>query len=687
MRIKSVRSNDNAYVLLLILIFMAISCLMLSGIMLWTSNNSVLTTRNAQLQNSFYAADSAIEKAIASMENDFYQQVDISGNSSQYATNLPSSSDNPFFKGYVFSDGSSSGKIWVTNVINNQTQTNTSGAYAGLIQSVSKFQVIANARYTNSTYVITGAVGQELSMNITPLFQFAIFYQGEMEIEPGKNMVVNGPVHGNGDIYLLPNNVSLTFSNPVTASGGIVRGQDPNDPTSRSFGTLNTVSNGLYSGVPPLTLPVGLDPSMAATNSSANINSNIIGILDIPPAGESPNSTAGTNRYYNKADLIILISNNVVQVTSGVSNNMATVLSTNIWTNFLRTNISLLNTNNNYTNFWNGRENSNVQMVDLDVGKLSQMISNNTLGITGVRTVYIADERTTGKTVLTSNLVSATSTTFPTAHVGTVTTNMTSSSSYPSTFIPGTLTTNTSSQTSGSFPAAGTYVGTPVKNKSGKWVYEKITGYTYGVSYSYQYWDVVSNLITVEPGIRLTNGAALPPNGLTIATPDPVYVQGNYNVSKNGTTVLNSNDTTYTQPAAIIADAITLLSTAWNDSKSAQSVGNRTAANTTVNAAFLTGNVATTANSYSGGVENFPRYLEDWGSATSTYNGSMVCMFNSRFATGAWSQTTSYYNPPTRAWAFDKNFLNPSKLPPSTPKTWSVTRSRWATLPANTKSF
>jgi hypothetical protein len=70
---------------------------------------------------------------------------------------------------------------------------------------------------------------------------------------------------------------------------------------------------------------------------------------------------------------------------------------------------------------------------------------------------------------------------------------------------------------------------------------------------------------------------------------------------------------------------------------------------------------------YSGGVENFLRLLENWSSASLWYNGSIVAMFPSQYATNFWQQTGNYYTAPTRSWAFDTNFTNLSKLPPLTP--------------------
>ena len=176
----------------------------------------------------------------------------------------------------------------------------------------------------------------------------------------------------------------------------------------------------------------------------------------------------------------------------------------------------------------------------------------------------------------------------------------------------------------------------------------------------------------------------LPPQGLTVATPSPVYIQGDYNVPP---AAMGTTNTTGTLPASVAADAITILSGAWKDSNSTLALSSRVATNTTVNAAFLTGNVATTSSAYSGGLENFPRLMESWTGQTLTYNGSMICMFNSRIATGAWKDTGSaynVYNPPIRQWAWDQNFQDDTKLPPSTPSLMVLIRADWRTPAAFT---
>jgi hypothetical protein len=113
-------------------------------------------------------------------------------------------------------------------------------------------------------------------------------------------------------------------------------------------------------------------------------------------------------------------------------------------------------------------------------------------------------------------------------------------------------------------------------------------------------------------------------------------------------------------------------------------IGSRSATTDTVNAAFLTGNVPSNDINYSGGVENFPRFLENWSGYNFYYNGSMVEMFPSQIANSPWPGTGSVYNPPTRDWTFDSNFSNPAEIPPLTPKVIYIQRSQWSMLSPGT---
>jgi hypothetical protein len=192
-----------------------------------------------------------------------------------------------------------------------------------------------------------------------------------------------------------------------------------------------------------------------------------------------------------------------------------------------------------------------------------------------------------------------------------------------------------------------------------------------------------ANGMNAKRAIRLKNGGSLPDGGLTVVSANPVYVQGDYNTGTTSTTQPASNNASspdptkptvpgYTrQPAAIIADAVTILSNAWLDSKAGTVP---TASPTTVNAGLISGIVPSGNGYYSGGVENFPRFLENWSDKTFTYYGSMIELYNSRQAIGRWG-SANVYSPPDRAWYFDSNFE--SSPPPGLLASFNYRRSRW----------
>jgi uncharacterized membrane protein (Fun14 family) len=185
-----------------------------------------------------------------------------------------------------------------------------------------------------------------------------------------------------------------------------------------------------------------------------------------------------------------------------------------------------------------------------------------------------------------------------------------------------------------------------------------------------------------ESGVRIVFGQTLPPYGLTIATPNPLYIEGNYNVPD---AYVGTTNTSGSLPASVVTDAITLLSDNWDDTNSASSLGSRVATSITVNAAVIAGIVPSGGGYYSGGVENFFRLLEDWSSQTVTFNGSIVALFPSQIATAPWGlvPNNQVFGTPVRTYGFDVNFKDYTKLPPGTPELRTLIRSQWGITQAN----
>lgn len=205
-----------------------------------------------------------------------------------------------------------------------------------------------------------------------------------------------------------------------------------------------------------------------------------------------------------------------------------------------------------------------------------------------------------------------------------------------------------------------------------------------------------NNTTASRRGIRLKNGSKIPTSGLTVVSNNPVYVQGDFNTGGTGSAVPSNNpanfnsDGTYINPSSppssnvsgytrapcsILADALNLLSNSWSDANSGTVP---TASPTTYNVAVVAGIVPTAAvggdGSYSGGAENFPRFLENWTNQTLSYYGSMVELFKSQQSIGEWGKANVYV-PPTREWLFDTNFkANP---PPGKLMVVSYIKGRW----------
>jgi Tfp pilus assembly protein PilX len=176
--------------------------------------------------------------------------------------------------------------------------------------------------------------------------------------------------------------------------------------------------------------------------------------------------------------------------------------------------------------------------------------------------------------------------------------------------------------------------------------------------------------------------------GFTLASENPVYVQGDYNTS--------SLDPTWANPsaadpphaaAAVIADAVTVLSNTWQDAgfpnaatpingslaDSANSSGQ--SGTTSYYRMAIAGGKGMSAwnpnagadTGTDGGLHNFIRYLENWGGSTLNYKGSLVSLYYSTYATGTYKCCNLVYSPPVRNYIFDPDFALPAGLPPGTP--------------------
>ena len=201
----------------------------------------------------------------------------------------------------------------------------------------------------------------------------------------------------------------------------------------------------------------------------------------------------------------------------------------------------------------------------------------------------------------------------------------------------------------------------------------------------------VNKVILFRRALKLVNGGIIagvncrPSSGLTVVAENPVYVQGNYNATDSPAPTTTWSNQEPNVPAAIIADAVTLLSRSWKDSLSFEApnyMPSRVASTTAYRFGVIAGKglsfpyCAATCGSpgqlfgTDGGAANFLRLLEDWGGSATYYRGSIISLHTNRQAIGTYkfaSSNNHIYNAGSRNFSFDVDFLTPSLLPPGTP--------------------
>jgi hypothetical protein len=179
--------------------------------------------------------------------------------------------------------------------------------------------------------------------------------------------------------------------------------------------------------------------------------------------------------------------------------------------------------------------------------------------------------------------------------------------------------------------------------------------------------------------LKVVNGSLgnLPSPGFTVASENPVYVQGNYNATATNT------EAEPNMACAIIADAVTLLSNSWNDIRSFV-VPNNAVSRAATTTGYRMGIIAGKSLAFprptawssprdfgtDGGVHDFLRILEGWGNETLNYRGSLVSFYTSRQAVGTYKSgltNANVFRLTNRSFTFDTDFLVPTQLPPGTP--------------------
>ncbi|HEY1848846.1 MAG TPA: hypothetical protein VGG37_06555 [Opitutaceae bacterium] len=561
-----------------------------------------------------------------------------------------------------FSSNIASAGWQVSRMVNFDPISGTAdGSATGLIQGTLE----TGHNYYFSAYTVASIVnpvlgpiqyhsGRHFVYSSTSLFQFAVFYQGNLEIAAGGNMTINGPVSTNASAYMGSQpGYTLTVADTVYYFQDFNGANDPlSGETDRLEGT-GALSDPVYNPNPLAAPPADQSAQRADQVVKLSSQTSFIGGVDVandiatyPTAYTNPQGLVDPNevyraviappptdgmgnlipedpvvaasRMYNRAGILITIN----QPTAGpLTIDVGNAANPAAYTPIFASVISQIVPNTRVLAVDKREEvngTQNVELSTVDIGKLNDALAtilpaNPSIQAAYNGLVYVYDSSNNTALGLPNNLN------------GVLLTNATNTPNFP------------------------------------------------------------------DP-----NGNPL---GFSIASNNGVFVEGDYNTYQPPALGYNN-------PSAIMGDAVTAVSNAWSATESNQPISGRQAiasiattgdissggvnqptagspGGMTINAAILTGNTPSTASTNSGGVQNLVRMEEDWWDTnlTLTLNGSLGQLFVSDYFRGDYVGNAAqaaiggdrvYIQPTTRNMTYDTSFKQHS--PNSTPTTTSFTR-------------
>lgn len=480
--------------------------------------------------------------------------------------------------------------------------------------------------------------GRRFVRSETSVLQFSVFYQGDMEIASGANMIINGPMSTNGSAYIgAQAGVEITITDEISVlnefngSANLLDGTthrkpgalgssvlhdpifdpNPNDadtpdqPTARGAQVKKlTGPENFVGGVNVGKALADYPEAYENFSGTADANEVYRAVIAPPPTSSEGVALAedpmvASRRMYNRAGIVVTISENsegqpVVNV--GTPSN-PTAYNATVAAQL----DEIIPPDERRKDVFDKREQRVMKMTSLDVAALSNALATNSSLATAYNGVLYIHDTTTG--------------------------------------------------TRGSGDGAG---------------------------------------------IRLVNGSTTPainnadgqPKGFAVVSNNALYIQGDYN-----TTAITDGSSTRSNPAVLMGDAVTILSAGWNDENSSAGIDQRRAtpaegsSEMVLNAGILTGNTPSTSDppTNSGGVQNLVRLMEDWSGYRVTIRGSMGQLFSSKYMNSEFKSPAQplpdddlvYWVPDERRLDFDRDLAR--RPPVWTPTTTEFNRGDFFT--------
>lgn len=694
-------ARTQGFALVLALSLVALLALVIATYSIVTVNNARSSASSSNSSSGFYAAEAVLNARAEEVRQKFKGFLTPTGDSP--ATTDACVGSNVGSGDLNCRDVTIEGRT-VTSYVTKGAETSlpipAGEDFAGLIAQETPFTVYGDAKNTKGNS--EAIANLTFRSRLVPLFQFAVFFDKDVEFDNTATLDLAGPVHSNGNIFLdsgTGGGTNLTVRGQVTSSFDIWRGVKQTVSGCKGEVNVADAGNNLRT--------VACDGSnrkkitgSALTPFQGKLKDNM-GVLEVPTTASLQPRKDG--EYWQKADARIILKRGgslvglkSVPILSQPwhvlfargDGSSITMTGTNCTTAF---NVSDSFRDNREAGHWDtvNTARSNRIMLDVDTRLMLACLHDNRTRIGREATkdlpsppAFALDEESDGGLVLYFTVDDS----------------------------PGTTLVNGLLRTTLGTGSAGIAQTSP------------------GQANNYA--------IRLKNGASLTSTNALHPKpvGITFISDQAMFIQGNFNEA--------ATIPAGWIPSAVISDSVNVLSSAWDsasicqliagnpsrlyymntasnlpnraggpitfngkswyfyfntaqgkvvsgDDKSQSPLFCRGTANTTIRTAILAGTSTTGGEERklyndssddfvrSGGVHNMMRFHEDWGSntyanraqATYTYRGSLVSLSQPQHAVGPFVVGgPGHYQPPRRAWSFEEYFKQAENLPPLTPR-------------------
>lgn len=294
------RKNDKGFALLAVLLFVAVLLGLFNTYMVVTKTELGLVKTTRDSASGFNAAEAGLNLRAELVRSKFLDYARPAGESPGSIENCDAGNtgDGDFeCKSYDFANKHTSVTYLTADPSNPINTIIPPGEpFAGLNTKEYRYTVRSVGR--NNQLSNEAILDLTFKSRLVPLFQFAIFFQDDLEFFNGAAMTVTGPVHTNGNLYLAPQTGGTTsLDNQTSVVGTLFRGQKSIPDCTGYQGTARALNPSTYVNLPACS--GSRTPVTDVTSWNGNIHLGVDAVTVPSPEDFQPI----TGEYWARAEL------------------------------------------------------------------------------------------------------------------------------------------------------------------------------------------------------------------------------------------------------------------------------------------------------------------------------------------------------------------------------------------------